>query len=79
MLGLKRLKVQVSPENIPASIGVDVTSLNVGDVFRVENVDTQDKFQIINFSKAVIAKVDAIRVKTTKGAESSEESEGADA
>ena len=80
---LKKLKVHVSPENIPASIGVDVTSLNVGDVFRVEDIDTQDKFQIINFSKAVIAKVDAIRVKVDKGSdaapEASEETEGAGA
>ena len=70
---LKQVKIEASADCIPVSVVVDISNLELGDVFRVEDVDTKGQFTMINFPKAVIAKVEVIRVKVDVVEEDEEE------
>ncbi|GGH67670.1 50S ribosomal protein L25/general stress protein Ctc [Phaeocystidibacter marisrubri] len=71
---LRYLKVKALPQDIPASIELDITDLRIGQAIRVGAVKT-DKYAVLNAESAVI-----VTIKTARNAvEDTDEEEGDDA
>lgn len=71
---LRFLKVKALPENVPASIELDIADLRIGQTIRVSAVPTNN-FTLLNAENAVI-----VSIKTARNAvneEDDEEEEGA--
>jgi large subunit ribosomal protein L25 len=56
---LFQLHVRCLPLEVPESIEVDVSSLNIGDALRVQDITTDDKFEILNDPEAAVVAVAA--------------------
>lgn len=71
---LRYLKVKALPQDIPASIELDITDLRIGQTIRVNQVSSE-KYAVLNAPSAVI-----VTIKTSRNAvdESDEEEEGAE-
>ncbi|TNE26314.1 MAG: 50S ribosomal protein L25/general stress protein Ctc [Bacteroidetes bacterium] len=71
---LRYLKVKALPQDIPASIELDITDLRIGQAIRVGAVKT-DKYAVLNAESAVI-----VTIKTARNAvEDTDEEDGDDA
>lgn len=60
---LKKLNIKVLPINIPSSINIDVSSLEIGDRISVGDIRTK-KYNILHTDNTIIAAVRASRVST---------------
>lgn len=60
---LKKLNIKVLPINIPSSINIDVSSLEIGDRISVKEIRTK-KYNILHPDNTIIAAVRASRVST---------------
>ncbi len=71
---LRYLKVNALPQDIPASIDLDISELRIGQAIRVSEVNA-NKFSILNAENAVI-----VTIKTARNAvdEEEEDEEGAE-
>lgn len=69
---LRKLNVKALPENLPASIDLDITNLRIGQSIRVSDVAASN-FEVLNSPGAVI-----VSVKTSRTAVADEEEEGAE-
>lgn len=69
---LRHLKVKALPQDMPASIELDITDLRIGQAIRVSSVEA-DKYSILNAGSAVI-----VTIKTARNAvdDSDEDEEG---
>lgn len=56
---LFQLHVRCLPLEVPESIEVDISSLNIGDALRVQDITTDDKFEILNDPEAVVVAIAA--------------------
>jgi large subunit ribosomal protein L25 len=56
---LFQLHVRCLPLEVPESIEVDISSLNIGDALRVQDISTDDKFEILNDPEAAVVAVAA--------------------
>ncbi len=61
---LHKLSIRSLPKNIPSTVEVDVTEMNVGDAIYVESLKLADSVTILNKPKQAVASVAASR--TTK-------------
>lgn len=57
---IRRLKVQGLPEDLPASIEIDITELRIGESVRVADIRT-GKFEILSSENAVITSIKTAR------------------
>lgn len=60
---LKKLKIEVLPVNIPSSIDIDVSLLEIGDRISVKDIRT-NKYKILHTDNTIIAAVRTSRVST---------------
>lgn len=56
---LFQLHVRCLPLEVPESIEVDISSLNIGDALRVQDITTDDKFEILNDPEAAVVAIAA--------------------
>ncbi|MDQ3620450.1 MAG: 50S ribosomal protein L25/general stress protein Ctc [Actinomycetota bacterium] len=56
---LFQLHVRCLPLEVPESIEVDISSLNIGDSLRVQDISTDDKFEILNDPDAAVVAIAA--------------------
>jgi large subunit ribosomal protein L25 len=56
---LFQLHVRCLPLEVPESIEVDISSLNIGDSLRVQDISTDDKFEILNDPEAAVVAIAA--------------------
>lgn len=68
---MRYLRVKALPQDIPASIELDVTDLRIGQSIRVSAVASDSKYSILNAENAVI-----VTIKTARNAVEDEEEEG---
>lgn len=61
-LGLRELEVESMPANIPESIAIDVSELDVGDHLTVANLPTSPDYRILNDQDSVIVTIVAPRM-----------------
>ncbi len=65
----RELEIECLPDDIPASIPVDVSALGAGDVLRVADLNLGEKFRIIGDTDRVLAHVVMPRAEVVEGAE----------
>lgn len=65
----RKLRVHALPADLPDTIEIDITNMNVGDAVRVKELST-DKVRILNAPNAVVVSVKVARgiVETAEGA-----------
>jgi large subunit ribosomal protein L25 len=56
---LFQLHVRCLPLEVPESIEVDISSLDIGDALRVQDITTDDKFEILNDPEAAVVAIAA--------------------
>ena len=56
---LFQLHVRCLPLEVPESIEVDISSLNIGDALRVQDITTDAKFEILNDPEAAVVAIAA--------------------
>ena len=56
---LFQLHVRCLPLEVPESIEVDISSLNIGDALRVQDITTDEKFEILNDPEAAVVAIAA--------------------
>lgn len=79
MIKMRRIKVKSLPANMPETITVDITNLEIGDSFKVGQIDSQN-LTLLDSPNAVVvavrvtrAAVDAEATADTEAVESEEE------
>ena len=73
MVKLRKVRIKALPDNMPESITLDVSGLDLGKSVKVGNIDLAN-FEILNNPRVTIATVDIPRA--LKSGEISEEEEG---
>ncbi len=74
VLKLRNVKVMAKPNNMPASVEADVSSLDLGKSIRVGEIEQKD-FEILNNNSVTIATVSIPRAMKGKSADELEEEE----
>lgn len=74
---LRRIKVKGLPENLPASIDLDITELRIGQSIRVGDI-LSDKYELLASNDAVIVSIKTARAAIEDEEETEEGAEGAE-
>ncbi|MCP4049947.1 MAG: 50S ribosomal protein L25 [bacterium] len=69
----REIRISTLPENIPAFIDIDVSSMAVGDVIRIKDLVLDDKIKIVSYPEIELIAIEAPRKKkdVAEGAEES--------
>ena len=73
---MKSLHVECLPDDIPPSIDVDVTNVELGQVLHVSDISPSDKVKILHQSNEAVVSVYLPKVEEEKVADEEELAEG---
>ena len=84
MQKIKLLKISSIPKNIPSALVLDLSTMQLGDITFVRDLDTKDKFDIRNSEREMVVKIHQPRgaaedeeEEEEEGEEGTEDTEGA--
>ena len=75
---LRTLEVECLPADIPEQVEIDISTLRIGDQIRVADLDTGDKFQLMQSEDTVVLTLVAPKAEEEVVAEGAEGEEGAE-
>ncbi len=68
VLNLRKIKVKALPANLPDSITIDITAIDLGGAFKVKSLELAKGVEVLNTANTVIAAVKATRTSRTADA-----------